>query len=154
MKGENMIINCRHICVIVKDLELAIEYYTEVLDLKISHSRLESNNYIYTLLGIDKLHYTKLTTQDDKIPVLELYWFPEDSNYKPTFTDSSLHHISFTVENIGDIYNKLNRLSYVKKYITKPLSRPTLDPIKQNYVMFSRDTSGNLIEFVEPIKKD
>jgi len=149
-----MLKNCRHICVIVSDLERALHFYTKVLDLKIVTQRLEENDYVHTLLGLDKLHYTKLTTQEDTVPVLELYWFPEGTIRKPKVENTSLHHISFTVEKIGDIFNKLTKISFISNGMCKPLSKPTLDPVKENYVMFARDPDNNLIEFVQPREKE
>lgn len=137
--------NVRHICIVVKDLDRALDFYHDKLGLKIIKIRLEQGKYIETLLGIKGVQviYAKLAADDTNFPMLELYYFPRNNQF---YTNLSFHHISFTVNDLRKEYKRLNTLG------VHCISNPILSPTKKELVCFIRDPDGNLIELVETLK--
>ncbi len=140
-----MIKNIRHSGIVVKDLKKALYFYRDLLGMNVIIKKKEKGRYIETLfnqIGFE-LTYVKLETED-KSSLLELYWF---HNITSSELPSFFTHIAYTVDNIYAI------LRMLEKNNIYPVSKPILDPKKKNLVMFCRDYDGNLIEFVEEIKK-
>jgi catechol 2,3-dioxygenase-like lactoylglutathione lyase family enzyme len=145
-----MVNRIRHCCIVTNDLKKSLHFYTHILDLKITeHTLLDNinNNYLKSILGLEKLEYIKLRTKRNKT-LLEIYYFAKIdhillASHVPHYT---FNHISFSVSNIRKLYKDLIKNGY------KPLSKPQIDILKQNYVMFVRDPDNNLLEFVEELK--
>jgi lactoylglutathione lyase len=132
--------NIRHLGILIYDLEKSLDFYINFLGFSILKITYENDMYIQALLGIDKLTHIKLQINENQ-PLLELYYIKNINSY-PFY-----NHISFTVEDIFDLYNNLEAIDL------RPISRPIENKEKTFLVMFSRDPSGNLIEWVEPITK-
>jgi len=143
-----MIMEFRHVCVIVRNLDRAIKFYRDILGFKVYKIITVKGKIPETVLGVKgiKLIYVKLRTpgQPKRSPaVLELhYWrtpkIPQKKRY---------NHISFTVKNIDLEYKRLKKLGV--RFISKPM----VAPHGKTRLCFGYDPDRNLIEFVEDLRK-
>ena len=125
----------RHMGICVDNLERGNFFYQNLLGLKYICSAREESEFIQDLLGLETLTWVKLAT--DNGDLLELYWLPNKCV-------DSLNHVSFTVDNLLRIRNKL--IEYEIKCSPIKLTKSGL-----HKVMFCRDWDGNLLELVEEI---
>ena len=137
-------LNIRHTGIVVGDIDKALYFYVNLLNLKeIKRGKLNSN-FVKIFLDIPstELTYIKLATEGGQA-LLELYSFDRCFAISDMFLYS---HIAFTVKNIDKLYVTL------KKNKITCLSTPFLDEQGKNKLFFCRDYDGNLIELVEKIK--
>lgn len=138
-----MITNIRHMGIVTKNLKKALSFYRDFLGLKVVVHKTEEGHYIDTLLGLKetKLTFVKLRSKDNPIPVLEIYYFENET----PITIGNYSHISFTVDNIKSLKTFLSGKGI------KTISEPQLNHEKTHLIMFCRDYDENLIEFVETL---
>lgn len=134
-----MAIVLRHVCVLTKDMNKAIDFYVDNLEFKVLRRKALSGEYPETILGIPKvlLLYTKLRDKGGNILEIIEYMNPR---FTPKVTYA---HMAFTVSSIKKTYLKL-----VKKGV-KFLSPPTKAADSDVKVCFCMDCDNNLIELVE-----
>ena len=143
-----MIKNFRHTCVIVKNLDRALEFYRDTLGLKVFKIVTTKGKYPEQLLNIKgiELTYAKLRTpgQSKNSPaIFELHHWR-----KPKVTPrKGYNHISFTVRDIDDVYKRLSKQGI------KFISVPRESPGGYTKVCFAYDPDNNLIEFVEDLRE-
>lgn len=143
-----MIKNFRHACILVKDLDKSLNFYTDLIGLKVAKVLTVKGRYPEAVLGIKgvKLTYAKLRTPGqakNNPPVFELhYWKNPKLKQRQTFS-----HISFTVQDIGCEYKRLSKRGV--KFISEPIRSPD----GKTKICFAYDPDSNLIEFVEDLKK-
>jgi len=131
-----MIKNIRHTCLIVDDIAKTHQFYSDILELKLISSGFEKDKFIKNLLNLSQLCWAKYITENGNI--LEFY-------FMSNCPSSSFAHVSFTVDNIKKLRNKL-----IKNKIQ--CSTIEINKTKTCKIMFCRDPFQNLIEFVEDIK--
>jgi len=150
-----MIKNIRHVGFVTANLEKALKFYTEILDLKIIEQGKLDQYETLKLIGIvdSNIIWIKLGTEENNC-LLELYYF-ESAKVREWFSDLkidddgyevySYHHISFTVDNIEKLHFTL-----IKENV-EMICSPSIDALCKHKIFFARDNDGNLIEFVEKI---
>lgn len=126
-----------HSGVCVSNLLKSYTLYTEILGWSFVDSNVESGEYIKNLLGLDKLTWVKLKTQDSQI--IELYWF------KNAPLDS-FNHVAFTTKNIKQLRFQLIDLDIKCSQIMKNKTDTIL-------TMFFKDYDNNLFEVMEKINE-
>ena len=135
----------RHSCIIVKNFEESIKFYTELFGFRVAKQLTLEGEYpetAFRLLEDVKLTYVKLldsTQKDDDIPILELHYW-EKPNFKKHF---SMSHIAITVDDIEKEYEKLIKAGV--KFLSKPIQATD----SNSKVCFCLDNSLNFIELVE-----
>lgn len=151
-----MIKAIRHVGIVIKDIKKALHFYCDILGFKvIKQEKLsgEITNKLFSWIYFDfeacyiPLTYIKLVVKrsfysyylDD---ILELYYF-HDKDFKNFYSISGFNHIALTVDNIDELYNKLQK-EKIECYS---------EPIKRDNVrlFFARDPFGNLLEFCEEL---
>ncbi len=141
-------INLRHIGIVVRDVEKSKKFYQTLFNLEFVNQVVEEGEYVENLVGIKNasINWVKLKAKDDTIfELLEYNNNPnkEKDNYKSNRLGCS--HIAITVENINDIYNKL------QEYNCKCKSKPIFSPDGKVKVMYCHDLDGTILEIVEEI---
>jgi len=143
-----MIKSFRHACVVVRDLDIALKFYRDILGLKVSRIITTEGEYPERALNIKriKLTYVKLRApgQSKKSPeIFELHCWqrPKIASRK------GYNHISFTVKDIDDLYKRLSKSGI--NFISGPLRAPH----GYTKICFAYDPDNNLIEFVEDLKR-
>lgn len=143
-----MTLNFRHSSITVNNLKKSLKFYCDILGMYIYTQKTITGYIPETLLKISKvrLTYIKLDFDDPKIsnhpPRLELHYY----HFPKIKTQLNQNHISFTVKNLKELYNKLK--SYEIEFLSEPII--TFENV---LICFCRDPSGNLIELCEVLNE-
>lgn len=124
----------RHTCLIVKNLNQAIKFYTKNFGLRVVVKDILTGDYPITLFGISqiKINYAKIS--DKKGNTIEL--LESNRALRP--------HIAFTVKDVNKVYKKLKKTVI---FISPPIKAPDY-PVK---ICHLYDMDLNEIEIVEDI---
>ncbi|MBC7092170.1 MAG: VOC family protein [Nitrososphaeria archaeon] len=128
---SSKIFHFAHISLYVKDMDVAIEFYTKVLGLKLLRRRKETVR--------DKAERAFLASNDNTYRV-ELT-LPKDQKDKP----DKLDHIAFYVDNMEEAVN------LIKMHDVPLIDGPYDVPTSKIKVAFIKDYEGTLIELIEKI---
>ncbi|MCM8766236.1 MAG: VOC family protein [Candidatus Omnitrophica bacterium] len=141
-----MVKGFRHTCIVVKDLEKSLNFYRDILGLKLERVIKLEGDYPEKVLGIKgiKLVYAKMRSKNqpkNSSPVFELhFWEKPEIEIKPGY-----NHISLTVKNLNYEYKRLKKLG------VRFISPPTKSPYTNTRVCFCYDPDDYLIELVEDL---
>lgn len=128
----------RHCGIVVSDMEKSLEFYRDILGLKIKVDALEEGEFIDAILGMQKVKVrTVKMLADEGDALVELLFYhsrPEGSS-----------HTAFTVENLDDEYKRL------KEKGIKFINSPQVSPNGKAKVAFCYDPDGIPVELVEQI---
>lgn len=136
----------RHVGITIRDPE-TINFYRDVLGLKIKKEMLETGNFIDNLSALKNVRVKTIKMSADDGSLVEILYY-ESHQREPMIKDicdTGCSHIAFTVENIDQEYKKL-RDKGIRFNCIPQISRD--GKVK---VAFCRDPEGNLIELVEEI---
>jgi catechol 2,3-dioxygenase-like lactoylglutathione lyase family enzyme len=136
-------LNFRHTCIVVLDLNSALEFYVSKLGMKIIDCETLEGPYPDELLGIKnvRLTYVKLDFLNQLPPRFELHYYEN-----PIVEDViPFGHISLTTENLDVEYERLKKLG------VNFVSPPIVAPDTGRKVCFCTDPDFNLIELVEDV---
>lgn len=136
----------RHVGITIRDIE-TVNFYRDVLGLRIKKEMLETGNFIDNLSALKKVRVKTIKMSADDGSLVELLYY-ESHRRKPTMKDIcdiGCSHIAFTVENIDREYEKLKDKGIRFSCI------PQVSPDGKARVVFCRDPEGNLIEMVEEL---
>ena len=128
MTIENQVLKLHHVSFIVKDLELALAFYQQVLGLECDNSRpdLGYPGAWLTLPGEQQLHLMQLPN-------------PDINSQRPEHGGRD-HHAAFSVKSIDTISALLD-----ERGITYTKSR------SGRQALFCRDPDGNALEFIQSV---
>jgi catechol 2,3-dioxygenase-like lactoylglutathione lyase family enzyme len=139
----------RHTGIVVKDLNLQLKFYKDLLGLEVYYSEIETGKFIDHLLDEKNLSPRIIKMGKDKVPIVELLDFSEKTRTgkdKLSLFRTGLTHIALTVEDLEPLYLKL------KDNGVKFINPPALSENKKFRVCFCQDFEENYIELVEVIK--
>ena len=125
-KSETLILKLHHASLIVKNIDVALTFYQNVLGLELDHSRpnLGYPGAWLTLPGEQQIHLMLLDN-------------PDKNSLRPQHGGRD-HHIAFAVSSIEKIATSLESLNIT---FTKSKSG--------RKALFCRDPDGNALEFIE-----
>ena len=121
----------RHFGIPVENMDRALEFYRDLLGLKVQKDQIEEGEFIETILGKKYLKF-RTVKMGDKDVMIELV-----QGYHP--------HVAFTVKDVEEEYKRL------KKKGIKFLSKPQVSASGKARVVFCRDNDYNLVELVEEL---
>jgi len=140
----------RHTGIVVKNLNKMLYFYRDLLGLTIVKDIDESGEFIDDILGLKKISVRTIKIKAKDENLVELLYFKSspkklENKKAKKITNPGYTHISFTVENIDKIYNKLrdNKIKFI--------SSPKISKDGNVKVVFCQDPEGNFIELVEEI---
>ena len=136
----------RHTGIVVSDLERALQFYVELLGLKVTTRKDESGEFIDKILGLKSVTVTtvKMAAGDGNlIELLYYHSYPKKTVGSREICETGFSHIAFTVENADAEYERLSKAGVPFN------SPPQKSPDGYAKVTFCRDSEGNLIELVE-----
>jgi len=138
----------RHSGIGVRDMELMIKFYRDVLGFEIFKEAMESGKFIETILNIPGCVVRTVKMKADEGNLIELLDFGRFSKENETrnMNNYGLTHIAFEVEDVNDLHTKLKGRGIEFN------SEPQVSPDGYAKVAFCRDPEGNLIELVEILK--
>lgn len=141
--------NIRHVGLVVSDIKRSLEFYQNLLGLKIKGQTDEKGNFISTILNHYDIHVktVKLSADDDatRLELLEFKNPSQNSVNKTTLFNSGFTHISLTVSDLDDLYVRL------KNSDVEFVSAPQLSENKALKVVFCKDFEGNYLELIEEL---
>jgi catechol 2,3-dioxygenase-like lactoylglutathione lyase family enzyme len=139
--------NIRHFGIVVRDMDLSLGFYRDLLGLAIRSRREERGPYLDALLGVKngKIQTVKLSAGAEG-PLLELIHFtsprPREQGERKVFSLGPTH-VALTVAHLGRLSQTL------KGKGIRFLSGPLTSPDGKAVLAFCRDPEGNLVELVE-----
>ena len=140
-----MIKEVRHVGIVVNNMENSLNFYRDLLGLKIVRDMDERGNHLDNMLSLDNVEVrtVKLSVQDN-ITLIELLEFKShNDNQVRNFYTIGASHVAFTVENIEKLYQNLS----VKNVEFNAPPQKSPDGLVK--VTFCKDPDGTPIELVE-----
>ena len=148
MHKEFRIIQIRHIGVVVRNMELSIDFYNSLLGFEVGRDVIEEGEFIDNFLGIEGVKVRTVKLFSDNNAKLELLRFESHPEYQSSnfITQVGCSHFAVTVENLDSLYEKAvaNEIEFV--------SGPRISPDGRVKAAFCKDPDGTWIEMVEEIK--
>ena len=144
-----MILNTRHVGIVVQDMEKSAHFWRDVMGFKVAVDFWEQGAYIEAVSGIPglRLHMIKLTAPDNSMIELLQYETHPTPAGRSQPNDSGIRHIAFTVADVDAAWRTL------KENGCQPLSDPVNDPNGTARVFYTRDPDGNWLEIVQIFPK-
>ena len=142
---KHLIKEVRHIGIVVSDMEKSIQFYRDLLGLKIVRDMNEKGEYIDNMLSLDRVHVhtVKLSAaQGDTLIELLNFKSHKDNQHRNFYTIGA-SHVAFTVNNIEELYKTLSKSNI--KFNTPPQKSP--DGLVK--VTFCNDPDGTPVELVQ-----
>jgi lactoylglutathione lyase len=143
-----MVLNLRHVGIVVDDLELSMNFYVEKLGFEISKRMDESGSFLDHILGFDDLTVTTekmVLGNGQMIELLDFHTFKNKTAEK-LINDIGLTHIALTVGNLDSIYTdfKSSGINFI--------SDPKVAADGSVKVAFCKAPEGTFVELVEMLK--
>ena len=135
----------RHIGIVVNNMEKSLEFYRDLLGLKIVRDMNEHGNHLDNMLSLNNVQVrTVKLSANDNITLIELLEFKShNDNEVRNFYTIGASHIAFTVENIEKLYENLSEKNIEFN------SPPQKSPDGLVKVTFCKDPDDTPIELVE-----
>lgn len=145
-----MISSIRHVGFVVKDLEKSLEFYSEILELKLYRRHTEKGSFIDNLTGMKNvtLEWAKLIIPNGGlIELLQYHSHPVSSEIDSNFPSNRLgcSHVALTVSDLSLLYNRLTSAGYKCK------SEPLISPEGKVKILYCHDPDGAIIELIEDL---
>ena len=144
-----MMIDIRHVGLVVQNLEAAIEFWCDILGFKIIRRLEEEGSHLDAMLGLPK---TKLTTVKMEAPdgnlleILKFHSHQDKKSWHGTPFSTGFTHIAVTVKDLDETYLRLEDAG-----VSFP-AKPQNSPDGKVKMIYARGPEGVLIEFVEVLK--
>ena len=144
-----MITQIRHTGIVVEDLDIALEFYRDVLGFKVKKSMNESGSFIETILGLKGVEVTtvKMSSPDGNLIELLRYKTHKVDGEKSErkIFDLGISHIALTVDNLESDYKR------IKLAGARFISIPQTNLEGTAKVAFCEDPCGNILELVQSL---
>jgi catechol 2,3-dioxygenase-like lactoylglutathione lyase family enzyme len=141
-----MILNTRHIGIVVQDLEKCLHFWRDIMGLEVAIDFWETGEFIDTVQDLSgvNLHMIKLTAPDGSmIELLKDEAHPTPPPERNRMCDRGIRHIAFTVADVEESWRVLRDNG------CEVLSDPVYAPDGKARLFFVRDPEGNLLEIVQ-----
>jgi catechol 2,3-dioxygenase-like lactoylglutathione lyase family enzyme len=138
-----------HTGFVVKDLEKAIEFYTNVMGLKVAGRMERQGEFACQLLAFDDAHIKGAFLDLGDGHQLELiqYLNPPSGSGGINRNDLGASHLAFFVENIEHFYTDKSRQGLRFNNPPAPLHDESGKLLRK--ALYAQDPDGNWLEFVE-----
>lgn len=139
-----MLVNTRHIGIIVKDLVESAKFFENILGLERYGHDIEEGRHIDNVIGLNdvKIEWVKFKANNCLIELLQYHTHSMKEIMLPQIGSS---HIAFTVSNIDEIYERLNKHGY------KCNCLPQKSANGKAKFMYCNGPGGIVLELVEEI---
>ena len=146
-----MILNTRHVGIVVQDLEKSLHFWRDVMGLQVVADFWERGEFIDTIQHISgvNLHMIKLAALPVQgqggtlIELLKDEAHPTPPPERNRLCDRGIRHIAFTVADVEASWQALHARG------CETLSDPVTSPDGKARLFFVRDPEGNLLEMVQ-----
>ena len=147
-----MISKYQHVGIVVTNLDDAINFYCDLLGLKIIIDFIEKGDYFSKLVGLNNCEARVVKVKASDGSVFELIQFLTYESIKPSstaFNVKGCNHICFTIDDCKKIYDKL--ISNGIKFLSEPL-KSIFDPVITCFCYGPDDTLVQFVEITDPEK--
>lgn len=144
----NPAIFVRHTGLVVSDIDLAIEFYCNLLGFSIKVDQIESGEHIDRFLGLQstRVRTVKLSLGEGSMLELLSFQYPDTLLHdKPSLNSRGYTHIALSINDLDSLYIKLQNFG------CELLSKPQMSPDKKVKLCFCRDPEGNYLELVQEL---
>ena len=144
-----MITEIRHTGLVVADLQQALSFWCELLDLRVARRMEESGPYIDAMLGLEDVRVTtvKLAAADGNlIELLHFHSHPDQPAWAGKPHSTGFTHVALTVDDLDAVYQRLAKAGVS---FNAPPQRSPDGLVK---VTFCRGPEGVLLELVEVLQ--
>ena len=144
-----MILNTRHIGIVVSDLNNSLDFYSS-LGFSINSRQIENGPVISQIVGIERVEVETVKLKTDtgvSIELLKYHSHPKEGPVKQNSNDLGCSHIALTVSDIDKF------LECVVQKGGSIVNEPALTENKEYRVAYCHDPEGVLLEVVEHNKK-
>lgn len=143
-----MIKGVRHTGIVVNNIEGAINFWVELLGLKVVSNQVETGQFIDRLLSLESVvvQTVKLVTQDESM--IELLHFKSHSHnehWEGSPYSKGLTHVALNVSDIAELTMRLSKLGY------QSLNDHQISPNGKVRVCYVKAFEGLLLELVETL---
>ncbi len=144
-----MILGTRHTGIVVRDLEISLKFYRDILGLSVWKRAKEEGSFIEKIVGLSgvSLEWVKMQAPDGSlVELLQYHSHPDAQPFEKTPSNRlGCSHIAFTVDNLEEVYNLLHQHGYHCN------SSPQVSPDGKVKVLYSYDPDGIIVELVEEL---
>lgn len=136
----------RHTGIVVSDMERSLDFYRDLLGLKVVKDFREEGEYIDKISGLSgvKVWMIKLAADDGTmVELLKYMSHPQEVPDNPQICDIGCSHIAFTVDDVDREFIRLSEKG------VKFNSHPCVSSDGYAKVAFCQDPDGVFIELVE-----
>ena len=144
-----MIIEIRHIGLVVANLKEAIFFWRDLLGFRIEKQMEESGPQIDAMMGLKDVHLTTLkmvAPEGGMIELLHFHSHPDKAAWLGSPFSTGFTHIALTVTDLDDCYKKLNVAGVKFPALPQYSNDGTVK------VIYCTGPEGVLIELVEKLK--
>jgi len=145
-----MILETRHVGIVVQDIDACLHFWRDVMGLKVAIDFWEEGEFIDTVQGLEgvKVHMVKLTAPDGSmVELLKDESHPTAPAERNDMCDRGIRHIAFTVADVEESWRVLRERD------CEVLSKPVTSPDGKARLFFVRDPEGNLLEIVQMLEE-
>jgi catechol 2,3-dioxygenase-like lactoylglutathione lyase family enzyme len=135
--------------IVVNDLEKTKDFWINTLGFKLRIEAKEESPYIDELLAIKNPGLTTVKLIDSNGFIIELLKFENyqvDNSWSGDLKTTGLTHIALTVNNLGELADRLKRGNY------QTLSEIKISPNKKVKVLFVRGPEAIMLELVQELE--
>ena len=148
-----MITSIRHAAFVVRDLQISLKFYSDILGLKVYRRFIEEGDFIDNLTGIKsvKLEWVKLIIPKGGLIELLQYHSHPDPDTPCSLGRSSSNrlgcsHIALTVNDLSNLHKKIISNGFSCK------SEPLIAPGGKAKILYCHDPDGAILELIEDLK--
>jgi catechol 2,3-dioxygenase-like lactoylglutathione lyase family enzyme len=140
-----MILNVRHVGLVVKNLKDSLDFYTKKLSFTVKVQAKEDRTFIDAILGLQSSELTTVKLALNNGAMIELLDFKSETSVVTDrqIFDTGPTHIAFTVEDLDRTYEAFSRDGI------EFISEPKVSPNGFAKVAFCIAPEGTYIELVE-----
>jgi catechol 2,3-dioxygenase-like lactoylglutathione lyase family enzyme len=148
-----MISSIRHAGIVVRDIDVSLKFYSDMLGLKLYRRHIEEpGEFIDRLVGIDnvKLEWAKVIIPNGGlIELLQYHSHPDSEGSEEPGPNPSnrlgCSHVCLTVDNLSELHEKLAKNGYICN------SEPLISPDNKVKILYCHDPDGVILELIEDL---
>ena len=141
-----MVINLRHAGIVVTDMEEALEFYGEILGLKVVLDVIREGDFFDELLGHSgvRMRLVMLEAADEnRIELFQFLSHPKQAAGTGDITSIGCSHVGFSVEDVEKTYKTLLERGY------RANCPPILSPDGYGKLIYAHGPDGTIVELVQ-----
>lgn len=148
-----------HVCLVVSDLDRMAEFYSRILELKVTKRVTISGPWIDRTVGLEGVVADVIYLDPPSGPRVELIRYQKPAAPRPPDLGDSnlpgLRHLAFRVRDIESLVTRLRSagIEFLSDVQKVPTDQVSYGGNVQKHLVYFHDPEGNLLEFCEYIAR-